>query len=226
MKFIKPEIKATKDGSQTLFVTEFDEGYHSWHGAVQESMHVFIGAGLNVKLLDAAPIRVFELGHGTGLNAYLTAEAAIEKQLKIEYTGIEKFPVDPEVLVKLNYNELEGHAAHQGLFEKIVRAEWNQNIEITPEFFQCKISGDFLTYDPKLDYFDVFYFDAFGFRAQSELWSKEVFIRCFEMLKPGGVLVTYAAKGVVRRTMEEVGFTVERLPGAPGKREMMRATKP
>lgn len=225
VKFIKPEIKTTKDGSQTLFVTEFDEGYHSWHGAAQESMHVYITEGLKRVSEGVASVNVFELGLGTGLNAFLTARYAQESELKITYDGIEKFPVDPEILGKLNYQTLYGDDENIDLFEHLSSANWDEVVEISTYFNIHKIWGDFLTFENKTDFYDVFYFDAFGFRAQEELWSHESFQKCYDMLRKGGVLVTYASKGVARRTMEAIGFTVERIPGPPGKREMMRATK-
>lgn len=226
MKFIKPEIRTTKDGSQTLFVSNLDEGYHSWHGAVQESLHVYLDSGLKLKTFANEPvIRVFELGLGTGLNAFLTAAYASETNRKIQYDGIEKFPVDPETLEKLNYNSLENLAKYQSLFTGISNSEWDVEVKISDQFELLKICDDFLTFTPKLNHFHVFYFDAFGFRAQSELWSHDAFQKCYDMLLPGGVLVTYASKGVARRTMEAIGFKVERIPGPPGKREMMRATK-
>lgn len=225
VKFIKPEIKTTKDGSQTLFVSELDEGYHSWHGAAQESMHVYINEGLKHVSEGLTQVNVFELGLGTGLNAFLTALYAQDAELKIIYDGIEKFPVDPEVLGKLNYQELYGSDDNTQLFEHLSSANWDEVVEISSHFKIQKILGDFLTFENKTDFYDVFYFDAFGFRAQEELWSQESFQKCYDMLRKGGVLVTYASKGVARRTMEAIGFTVERIPGPPGKREMMRATK-
>jgi tRNA U34 5-methylaminomethyl-2-thiouridine-forming methyltransferase MnmC len=225
VKFIKPEIKTTKDGSQTLFVSALDEGYHSWHGAAQESMHVYISEGLKHVSDGLSELNVFELGLGTGLNAFLTALYAAKTKLKITYEGIEKFPVDPDVLGKLNYQDLYGNEDNPHLFEHLSSAKWDEVVDISPYFKIRKIWADFLSFENKRDFYDVFYFDAFGFRAQEELWTHASFQKCFDMLRKGGVLVTYASKGVARRTMEAIGFTVERIPGPPGKREMMRATK-
>ncbi len=224
MKFITPQIVDTADGSHSLYSKELDETYHSHHGARQESIHVYIRMGLDYVLTKGmlAP-NIFELGYGTGLNAFLTAMETEEKGIRVCFDSIEKFPVDIEALKQLNYG-LENEQS-KALFRKLIDAPWDEPIVISPNFTQQKIYGDFLTFDCRKDYYDVFYFDAFGFRAQSELWSEDSFERCHAMLKQGGALVTYAAKGSARRAMESVGFVVSRLPGAPGKREMLRAVK-
>lgn len=227
MKYIHPKIVITADGSQSLYTPELDEHYHSHHGALQESVHVYIQSGLEYVLSKGCDSpKVFELGMGTFLNAFLTLAYAEKNKIHIIYQGIEKFPVDPEALKKMNYTTQPYLRDVANICHSIVDAEWEKEVEISPQFKITKTYGDFLTFDSRLDYFDLLYFDAFGFRAQSEMWSKAVFTKCFDLLKPGGVLVTYAAKGVVRRTMEEIGFTVNRIEGAPGKREMMRAGKP
>lgn len=227
MKYINPEIVLTADGSHSLFIAELDESYHSHHGAVQESIHVYIRAGLEYSVTQGRRNpKVFELGMGTGLNAFLTGKYAIEKELKIVYHTIEKFPVNPESLHKLNYPSISEFSNYKDLIDRIIDAEWDSETRINDYFELRKIYGDFLDEQIKESGYNVFYFDAFGFRAQSELWSESVFQKCFNMLEPGGVLVTYAAKGLVRRTMEKIGFDVSRIPGAPGKREMLRATKP
>ncbi len=227
MKYINPEIVLTADGSHSLFVAALDESYHSHHGALQESMHVYIRAGLEYALNQGCKgPNVFELGMGTGLNAFLTGKYAVEKSIKLVYHTIEKFPVNPAALHLLNYATNAGLMGYSDLIGKVIDAEWDKAVSIHEYFEIQKIYGDFLDLKIESNAYDVFYFDAFGFRAQSELWSEIVFQKCFEMLRPRGVLVTYAAKGLVRRTMQKIGFDVSRIPGAPGKREMLRAVKP
>jgi tRNA U34 5-methylaminomethyl-2-thiouridine-forming methyltransferase MnmC len=228
VKFLNPEIVYTKDGSHSLYLAEIDEHYHSHHGAVQESMHVYIDAGLKKAVHQCTPkkLHIFELGFGTGLNALLTAQFANESQVELCFHSIEKYPVEPDALCSLNYGEHLGTEHGSKLFEEIVTAGWEKEVQISPYFFMQKICADFFEYQSPRDYYDVLYFDAFGYRAQSEMWGQTAFARCFRILKPGGILVTYAAKGSARRALETCGFDVERIEGAPGKREMMRATKP
>lgn len=227
MKFINPKIVSTADGSESLYLPELDEHYHSHHGALQESMHVYIKAGLEYALANGcSKPRIFELGLGTFLNTFITMAYAETNAIDISHYGIEKFPVEPESLKKMNYSSLPGLEEYSTFCTAIVDAEWGKEVQITPHFKLFKKYGDFLDFENPVNLFDVFYFDAFGFRAQSEMWSEAVFKKCFDILTPGGILVTYASKGVARRTMESVGFKVARIPGAPGKREMMRATKP
>lgn len=227
VKFISPQIVSTADGSESLYLPELEETYHSHHGALQESIHVYIKAGLAYASANGCmKPRIFELGLGTFLNAFITLAYAENNGIELSYYGIEKYPVEPQALLKMNYATLPGLETHSEYCKQIVNAEWEEEVKITPNFKLFKKYGDFLTFEHPENAFDVFYFDAFGFRAQSEMWSVEVFKKCFEILAPGGILVTYAAKGIARRNMESVGFKVERLKGAPGKREMMRATKP
>lgn len=217
----------TADGSESLYIPELDEHYHSHHGALQESVHVYIKSGVEYILSEGCTSpRIFELGMGTFLNTFLTLAYAEKNKINITYQGIEKFPVDPIALKKMNYTSQAYLKETASLCHAILDAEWEVEVNISPYFKMTKTYGDFLTFNNPESYFDLMYFDAFGFRAQSEMWSENVFQKCFDLLKPGGVLVTYAAKGVVRRTMESIGFSVDRIPGAPGKREMMRAKKP
>lgn len=227
MDFIKPEIVRTADGSHSLYVAALDETYHSHHGALRESQHVYIHSGLDFLREQGHEVsRVFEMGLGTGLNAFLTVKYAEEHKSAITYHSIEKYPVEPEALHRLNYLQMQALEAYSEEIEAIIDAPWDEEVSVNALFSIRKIYADFLTYDPLREDYDAFYFDAFGFRAQDELWSEAVFQKAFSMLRPGGVLVTYAAKGLVRRTMQKVGFEVQRIPGAPGKREMLRAIKP
>lgn len=216
-------LATTADGSATLYVPELDEHYHSVHGAVQESLHVFIEHGLKTRV-DQDEIHIFEMGLGTGLNLYLTALAAPEKI--IHYTSVEAYPVLAEEAAKLNYPFTEQYNDPE-LFHKIHQLPWGEAAALTEQLTLTKLQtklahANLNTIDP----IDVIYYDAFAPEAQPGLWTQEVFEQMYTLLKPGGILVTYCAKGYVKRNMKTVGFTVERLPGPPGKREMTRATKP
>lgn len=211
------QIFLTEDGSNSLYVAEFDETYHSRHGAIQESMHVFINNGL--KTITKNNIKVLEFGFGSGLNALLTLNQSKEKH--IEYTGIEKFPLKASVLRQLNYCKTKEDKA---IYEKIHAADWNEKAIINNGFTLEKIKIDFIEFQSN-EKFDLIYFDAFAPRVQPELWTKEIFEKTYNLLEKEGFLVTYCAKGVVKRTLKEVGFDVISLPGPPGKREMTKAVK-
>lgn len=227
MKYITPSIKKTADGSHTLFRDDLDEAYHSYHGAVQESLHVFIKEGWK-KAAPKSPgeIHVFELGYGSGLNAYLTMAFAETEGVPTVFRSIEKFPVHPDSLRQLDYESIDVLAPFAGKIDEVIGLSWDELHEVSPYFKLEKIYGDILDYRSEKETCDVFYFDAFGLRAQSELWDKPIFQVAYDLLKPGGILVTYASNGAARRAMTKVGFIVDRIPGAPGKREMMRAEKP
>ncbi len=213
------EVITSEDGSHTLYVKSMDEHYHSVHGAIQESMHVFINAGFSI--IEEEKIAVLEFGFGTGLNAFLTAIHVSGKD--VFYHSLEKYPVNPEIISVLNY----GHSfdnLYNSVFEKIHSSSWGQVAPISDSFRLLKEQCDFRD-ALLLQKYNLIYFDAFAPDKQPDLWKKDIFESAYSALLPGGVLVTYCAKGVVRRTMQEVGFKVERLPGPPGKREMLRATK-
>ena len=216
------EIIKTLDGSTTIHLKEWDECYHSKHGAIQEAKHVFIKNGLS--LFENNPVSILEIGFGTGLNAFITFLESIEKKQKIEYVGVEAYPVNAEEVLAMNYvEELEALEFHN-IFEKMHKCEWDNKVEICDQFSLTKRKQFFDEIDD-FEIFDLIYFDAFGYRVQPELWSTEIFQKMYNSLKPNGVLVTYAARGVVKRSMIAVGFTVEKLAGPPGKREMFRAFK-
>jgi tRNA U34 5-methylaminomethyl-2-thiouridine-forming methyltransferase MnmC len=219
---VKREIIKTLDGSTTIHLQEWDECYHSKHGAIQEAKHVFIKNGLS--LFDSDPVSILEIGFGTGLNAFITFLESSQKQQPIDYVGVEAYPVDAKEVLAMNYvDELEA-AVYKEVFEKMHECEWNQKVAITNDFSLTKRKQFFDEIDD-FEIFDLIYFDAFGYRVQPELWSTEIFRKMYKSLRPNGVLVTYAARGVVKRSMIEVGFTVEKLAGPPGKREMFRAFK-
>jgi tRNA U34 5-methylaminomethyl-2-thiouridine-forming methyltransferase MnmC len=222
-----PEIVATADGSHTLFIPALGEHYHSFHSSVREAVHVYIEAGLHWLFPKTpGPIRVFEVGFGSGLNALVTALAANEAERKVEFHSVELYPLEAEQCLKLNYCQYIESPKAQTFFDLIHSSPWENDVSIHPFFSLQKLRADFLQMELEFESVHIIYFDAFGFRAQEELWQLDVFEKCFRLLKPGGVLVTYASKGVVRRTMQQAGFAVDKLPGPPGKREMVRATKP
>ena len=220
---MKREIIATTDGSHTVEIPEMQVIYHSRHGAIQESMHVFIEAGLHYmyeKVRTGETIHIFEMGFGTGLNAFLTAIDAEQYQRRIDFTAVEAFPLFSEEASVLNYSAILGH---QELFEKLHQSKWNEHISITNYFNLNKIHTDLFSFFTS-QRFHLIYYDAFAPAAQPELWTKEIFDKLYSLLMPGGVLVTYCSKGDVRRAMIAAGFQVEKLPGPPHKREMLRAS--
>ncbi len=207
------ELLQTADGSFTLFIPEVQETYHSTHGAVQESMHVFIENGL--KACDKEMIRVLEVGLGTGLNAMLTLQHATKK---IDYCALEPYPLSKEILNELvtsgsDQFEMKFHASNVG--------EWI-SIQENFSFVRMEIGMEEFSAEEK---FDIIYYDAFGPRVEPGLWTLERMQQCFDLLNEGGVFVTYCAKGEVRRNLQATGFIVERLAGPPGKREMLRGKK-
>ena len=219
---MKREIIITSDGSTTIQLPEWNEQYHSIHGAIQEAYHVFIKNGL--EFISKTEISVLEMGFGTGLNAFITFLEANKNQQKIKYTGIEAYPVEEDEVSNLNYiSELKAEDS-KPIFQKMHQVNWEEKHQISTNFELLKRKQFFKDFEDELQY-DLIYFDAFGARVQPELWTEQIFDKMFKALKNEGVLVTYSAKGSVRRAMQAVGFTVERLPGPPGKREMLRATK-
>lgn len=219
---LKREIIQTLDGSTTIHLKEWDECYHSKHGAIQEAQHVFIKNGLS--LFPNQSVSILEIGFGTGLNAFITFLESQKMHQSINYVGVEAYPVSTSEVLAMNYvGEL--NAGNQNtIFEQMHDSEWNEESELASHFKLTKRKQFFDEIDD-FEQFDLIYFDAFGYRVQPELWSTATFKRMYDALKPGGKLVTYAARGVVKRSMIEVGFTVEKLAGPPGKREMFRANK-
>lgn len=216
----------TKDGSHTISIPERNVTYHSLHGAIQESRHVFIEAGLlHSGLFDYAGVHeVLEMGFGTGLNALLTLAEADQHRNRLYYTAIELYPLSEAETSGLNYCEQLGLPPYQPLFTRMHACAWEEMTEITEYFRLTKTKRD-LTEFTSDRLFSVVYFDAFAPNAQPELWTPEVFRKLYDMMRADGVLVTYCSKGSVRRALQAAGFTVEKIPGPPGKREMVRAKK-
>lgn len=219
---MKRKIITTADNSTTIYLPEWDEHYHSKHGAVQEAKHVFIKSGLHV--LNAQNLSVLEIGFGTGLNAFITFLEAKKQHVNIEYTGVEAYPISSEEVAKLNYITALKATKYSDIFNKMHSVSWEKRHLLAQNFHLTKRQQNFEEINDA-DLFHLIYFDAFGARVQPELWTETMFTKMYKALKNKGVLVTYSAKGSVRRAMLSVGFHVEKLPGPPGKREMLRATK-
>lgn len=219
---IKKEVVITSDGSSSIFLPEWNESYHSKHGAIQEAKHVFLKQGFD--FIQKNPVSILEIGFGTGLNALLTLHQSIQDQRKVFYTGVEAYPVSPEMLGALNYNLLVFNNPSDNYFEKLHQTSWEEFHELHP-LFNLKKRQQFFSEIDDVNVYDLIYFDAFGYRVQPELWSEEVFLKMFTALKAGGVLVTYACRTSIKKAMEAAGFKTEKLPGPPGKREMLRAVK-
>jgi len=230
----------TSDGSHSLYVKELDEHYHSIHGAIQEGKHVFIEMGVKAlpfaNKTSAPPlllekgeggfssINILEIGLGTGLNALLTHLEILKNPIHIYYTALEAFPLNAEIINQLNYIELLDAKPHRAFFDHIHSCEWGKDIPLSPYFVLHKIKNTLQVVKFE-NQFDIIYFDAFGPRVQPEMWTEEIFTKIYAATKSDGFLVTYCAKGEVKRTLRKVGFTVETLQGPPGKREMVRARK-
>jgi len=223
---LERKIIITDDGSTTIHLPDWDEQYHSKYGAIQEAKHVFIKMGL-FKLLERkelCKISILEIGFGTGLNALVTWQEAKKKQVLIEYTGVEAYPISSEEVELLNFPRMMEEPEAALVFEKMHKTAWETNQKIS-EFFNLTKQKKFFQAIDDVDKYDLIYFDAFGAGTQPDLWTEEIFEKMYVATRKNGILVTYAAKGSVRRAMLQVGFEVERLPGPPGKREMLRATK-
>ena len=219
---MKREIIQTLDGSTTIHLQEWDECYHSKHGAIQEAQHVFIKNGLS--LFQNRQISILEIGFGTGLNAFITFLEASKMNQSIDYIGVEAYPISAEEVVSMNYVDELNASNESSIFKKMHESNWEEKIVLRDNFTLTK-RKQFFEEIEDFEKFDLIYFDAFGYRVQPELWSTAIFKKMYNALKPNSVLVTYAARGVVKRSMIEVGFTVEKLAGPPGKREMFRASK-
>jgi tRNA U34 5-methylaminomethyl-2-thiouridine-forming methyltransferase MnmC len=218
---IKIELRLTEDGSHTLHAAMVDECYHSTHGAIQESMHIFIDAGL--RLMHKKELTIFEVGFGTGLNAFLAAQFAEQNQCDIRYISIEKYPVPVADAQKLNYADCID-PAQRTFFETMHQCRWNESYRLSPHFELKKIKGDFTSY-LHTDTYDLVFFDAFSPEKQPEMWTAEVFGELYRHCHSGAILTTYCAKGAVKRNLLSAGFRVEKVPGPPGKREFLRGVK-
>lgn len=227
---MEKKIIITEDGSHSIYIPELNENYHSTHGAIQESLHVFIEAGLKKALAEnlSSVFNILEVGMGTGLNLLLSFIETKEITVAINYTSIEAYPLDKDFIQQLNYADILSSSLKfpvQGVFEKIHDCDWEKELELSDNFTLKKIKNKLQDVDLKNNTFDLIYYDAFGPPTQPEMWTDEIFTGLFSVLKNNGALVTYCAKGEVKRSLKRAGFNVESLPGPPGKREMVRAVK-
>ncbi len=220
---MEKKIIITSDGSSSVYLPKWDENYHSKHGAIQEAYHVFIKNGLDL-FKDRSKLSILEMGFGTGLNCFITYLEAVKRDLVINYIGLEGYPLEAEMISDLNHLEQLKAEKEIETYSKIQSSKWNNKELISSNFELTKQEIMFEAYD-ECNVADLIYFDAFGARVQPELWTETIFKKMYACLNEAGVIVTYAAKGSVRRAMQTVGFEVERLPGPPGKREMLRGRK-
>jgi tRNA U34 5-methylaminomethyl-2-thiouridine-forming methyltransferase MnmC len=222
MKIIK-----TGDGSNTIFIEDINETYHSRHGAIQESMHVFIKNGYRF-LISTYPrkiIKIFEMGFGTGLNTILTALESWKFRQPVEYTGIEPFPLSSKMIEMLNYKVILNDLSKGNLLARIHNSG-SERFETIHSFFKFKkIHSTIQTYDPKAEKFDLVYFDAFAPNKQPEMWQRDILEKIFNLLNRKSVFVTYSAQGQVKRDLKNIGFALHSLQGPPGKKEMIRGIK-
>jgi len=217
------KIFLTDDGSTSIFVPELNEQYHSKNGAIQEAYHVYIKNGLHC-FEDNTAIDILEIGFGTGLNCLISSIEGQEHNYKINYVGVEAYPIETGLIKQLNYTSLLKYKKIQSLFGKMHSLGWDEKGQLNTIFSLTKQHKKFQEIK-EINKFDLVYYDAFGATIQPELWTESMFKIMYNVLRKNGVLVTYAAKGSVRRAMQSVGFKVERLAGPKGKREMLRAIK-
>jgi tRNA U34 5-methylaminomethyl-2-thiouridine-forming methyltransferase MnmC len=220
-------IIKSADGSDTLYHSELNETYHSTHGAIQESQHVFIKHGLEKLLHDTTvhEVRILEVGFGTGLNAWLTYKASQNKAATIFYDSLEPFPIAADIYTKLNYADTEPDEATRAMFLQIHKAPWGEPIALRENFTLHKIISTLELYKAARERYDLIYFDAFAPSKQPEVWLPANIEKIYELLKPRGIVVTYCARGQFKRDLKAAGFEVESLEGPPGKKEMTRAVK-
>lgn len=224
-ELLETQLILTEDGSHSLYVPQLKEHYHSTHGAIQESRHVYINAGLNACELNK--INILEIGFGTGLNAFLTQLEAKKTNKQIHYTSLELYPLNLDSAKQLNYTQQLSDKQHVVDFLQLHYAKWDKAVAISSTFTLHKIEIDFSnSHKFKTNTrFDVIYFDAFAPEKQPEMWTQEIFNKIYSLSNKNAIITTYCAKGVVRRMLQSSGFTVERLPGPPGKREILRGKK-
>jgi tRNA U34 5-methylaminomethyl-2-thiouridine-forming methyltransferase MnmC len=226
MAYPERQLIITKDGSHTVSIPELNVTYHSHHGAIQESLHVFINAGLKYVIeKDNLPvIYIFEMGFGTGLNALLTMIEAVKLQQPVHYTAIEIYPLQENEIRSLNYCEQLKRVDVESSFQRLHQCEWEKDVIISPFFTFNKINVSLFDFTTQ-QRFNVIYYDSFAPSAQPEHWTAEVFGKLFSILLPGGILVTYCSKSIVRKAMQAAGFVVTKIQGPWGKREMIRAIR-
>lgn len=221
--FQNHDIIITEDGSNSVFSNVFNENYHSTHGAIQESRHIFIEAGFNIAIKNKNEINILEIGFGTGLNALLTLIETKDQSTIVNYTSFELFPLPEKIFKALNFAKLLKR--NNEIFLFLHNANWNEMVQINEKFILLKLNQDILKSNLTKNKFDLIYFDAFSPEIQPELWTENIFLKLFRSMKENAVLITYSAKGSVKRAMKSAGFVIESLQGPTGKREITRAKK-
>lgn len=220
---MKQTIIETADGSKTIFIPEMNEQYHSVNGAITESEYIFVNKGFMFQQ-KKDPV-IFEAGFGTGLNALLTAINAEKNNRPTTYYTIEKYPLANKIIKTLAYGDIISNEA-TNIYEKIHLCEWETTVQISPCFYIHKINADLIEFSfNTTPVFDIIYFDAFGPDKQPEMWTPEIFQKIYTNCSPGAIFVTYSAKGEIRRQLANIGFEIERLPGPPGKKHILRGIK-
>ncbi|MBC6991233.1 tRNA (5-methylaminomethyl-2-thiouridine)(34)-methyltransferase MnmD [Hymenobacter sp. BT491] len=220
------EVRVTEDGSSTLYVHALDEHYHSTHGAVQEALHVYLGAALEPALAaTTGPVRVLEIGFGTGLNALLTLQRSLTAAQPIAYDTLEKYPLPPTIIRSLGIERYVLNPELLEFHEQLHAAPWNEAVALTPHFTVRKLHAALQDFALPAVSYDVIYFDAFAPEKQPDMWTEAVFEQLYAAAAPGALLTSYCAKGSFRRSLKAAGWLIEKLPGPPGKREMTRARK-
>jgi tRNA U34 5-methylaminomethyl-2-thiouridine-forming methyltransferase MnmC len=221
------KIIETKDGSHSLLNESLNETYHSTHGAVQESVHVFIQNGLNcwIEKNKSKDLAILEIGFGTGLNALLTLKESIEQKIKIRYASLEAFPIETSLVAELNYPSLVPFDSSEEKFRQLHESDWDKEVPITSDFILEKREVKLQEIDLGTKKYDLVYFDAFAPAKQPEMWEISILEKVAVSMKEAGVFVTYCAQGQLKRNLKSLKLHVESLPGPPGKREMVRALK-
>ncbi len=226
-------VTRTDDGSDTVFRPDLNQHYHSTFGAVQETQQIFIENGFLHAISKqkaggssiAEPLHILEIGFGTGLNALMTLIEAEKRKISLHYTSVEPYPLDETCWKLLNYPQLPGSAKYSWLFSELHQAAWHTPVTLSPQFVLHKVRERVEQFQLDPGIFDLVYFDAFGPDAQPELWTEEIFSKVGMAMAPGAILVTYSVKGTVVRALRAAGFITEKLPGPPGKRHVLLATK-
>lgn len=218
------KIIITQDGSSSISMEEWGESYHSVYGAVQEAKHVYLQNGLD-RLKGKQNISILEMGFGTGLNTFLTYLQSKQDKQNITYHSIEAFPLNQKEVEVLNYTDLSEDISDKQAFDYLHQGPWLQEYMVSDHFKLLKMHNTFEDQELAPEFYDLIYFDAFGYPYQPELWSQDIFEKMYLCIKPGGVLATYACRGVIKRNMQGAGFTVKTYPGPPGKREIIVAFK-
>jgi len=221
---IRKEIMITGDGSHSVCIPERKISYRSKYGAIRESKHIFIDAGLRPLMHTLPVIHVLEIGFGTGLNALLTLQLASQNGQMVAYETVEKYPLEKSFTIKMNYCSALGQPGLQPVFEKLHDCAWGRENTLSSWFRILKLQRDIIEYRPA-HFVHLIFFDPFDPHVQPELWERTIFDKLFLMMMPGAALLTYSSSGKVRRAMEAAGFIVQKMPGPPHKREIIKALK-